>query len=74
MEYTQRVCIMYIIVSSMNFLTLKELRTERRFIVWSAKQNQVHYYKGILTSEFGSKDMLLWKTRSSFVSTENENL
>ena len=74
MDYTQRVCIMYIIESSMNFLTVKEPSIERHFIVWSAKQNQYVYYKGILTSEFGSKGMLLWKRRSCFVSTESENL
>ena len=36
-------------------------------------QNQYVYYKGIMTSKFGSKDMLLWK-RGSLVSTEDENL
>ena len=62
---------MYIIVFSLNFLTVKELSAERHFIVWAAKLNQ---YKGILTSEFESKDMLLWKKGSCFVSTEDENL
>ena len=65
---------MYIIVFSLNFLTVNELSTERHFIVWTAKLNQHVYYKGIMTSEFGSKNMLLWKRRSSFVSKENENL
>ena len=65
---------MYIIVFSLNFLTVKELSTERHFIVWAAKLNQHVYYKGILTSEFGSKDMVLWKRGSSFVFTEDENL
>ena len=65
---------MNIIVFYLNFLTVKELSTERYFIVWAAKPNQHVYYKGILTSEFGSKDMMLWKRGSSFVSTEDENL
>ena len=74
MEYTQKVWIMYIIVFSLNFLTVNELSTERHFIVWAAKLNQHVYYKGIMTSKFGSKDMLLWKRGSSLVSTEDENL
>ena len=40
----------------------------------TAKLNQHIYSKGILTSKFGSKDMLLWKRVSAFVSTEDENL
>ena len=59
MENSQRVWIMHIIVFSLNFLTVKELSTERRFTVWAAKPNQHIYYKGILTSKFGSKDMML---------------
>ena len=74
MKYTQRVWIMYIIVFSLNFLTMKELSTERNFIVWAAKLNQPIYFKGILIPKFESKDMLLWKSRSSFVSTEDENV
>ena len=74
MEYTQRVWIMYIIVFSLNFLTVKELSTERHFIVWAAKINQHICSKGILIPKFESKDMLLWKRGSSFVFTEDENL
>ena len=73
-EYRQGVWIMYIIVFSLNFLTVNELSTERHFIVWAAKLNQHIYNKGILTSKFGPKDLLLWKRVSSFVSTEDENL
>ena len=65
---------MCIIVFSMNFLTMKELNTERHFLVWAVKLNQHVYYKGIMTSKFGSKDMLLWKRGSSLVSTEDKNL
>ena len=56
---------------NLNFLTIKELSTERHFIVWAAKINQHIYFKGILISEYGSKNMLLC---TSFVSTEDENL
>ena len=48
--------------------------TQRNFIVWAAKLNQHICFKGIMTSKFGSNDMLLLKTGSSFVSTEDENL
>ena len=62
---------MYIILFSLNFLTVKELSTERHFIVWAAKLNKHVYFNCILTLEFGSKDMLLWKRSSSFVFTED---
>ena len=71
MENSQRVWIMYIIVLYLNFLTVNELSTERHFIIWTAKHV---YYKGIKTSKFRSKDMLLWKRVSSLVSAEDENL
>ena len=74
MENSQRAWILYIIVFALHFLTVKELSTERHFIVWSAKLNQHGYYKGIMTSKFGSKDMMPWKRGSSFVFTEDENL
>ena len=74
MENSQKVLIMHIIVLSLNFLTVNELSTERYFIVWAAKLNQHYFsYKGIMTSKFGCKDMLLWK-RGSLVSTVDENL
>ena len=69
MENTQRDWIRHIIVFSLNFLI-----TERHLILKTAKLNQNIYFKGILTLEFGSKDMLLWKRGSSFVLTEDENL
>ena len=56
------------------FLTVKELNTERHFIVWSAMLIQHEYYEAILTSEFGSKDMMLWKRGSSFVFSDDETL
>ena len=68
MENSQRVWILYI-VFSLNFLTVKELNTERHFIIWAAKLNQNGYHKGIMTSEFGSEDMKLSKRDSSLVFT-----
>ena len=50
---------MYVIVLFLIFLTEKELSTERYLIIWAAKLNQHVYYKGIMTSEFGSKDIML---------------
>ena len=73
MENSQRVWIMYI-VFSLKFFTVKELSTERHFIIWAAKLNQNGYHKGIMMSEFGSKNMMLWKGGSSFVFTEDETL
>ena len=55
----QRVWIINIIVFSLKFLTLKELTTERHFIIWAAKLNQHIYFKGFLISKYRSKDMLL---------------
>ena len=72
MAYSQRLWIMYSIVFSLNCLTVKELSTERYFIVWAAKLNQHTCSKGIMTSKFGSKDLLLWKRGSAFVSTEDK--
>ena len=73
MVNSQRVWILYI-VFSLNFLTVKELNTERYFIVWAAKLIQHVCSKGIMTSRFGSKNMMLWKRGSSFVFTEDETL
>ena len=73
MENSQRVWILYI-VFSLKFLTVKELITERHFIIWAAKLNQNGYHKGIMISEFGAKNMMLWKRGSSFVFTEDETL
>ena len=70
MENTQTLDYVYYCVS-FEFLTVNELSTRRYLIVRDANINQC---KGILTSEFGSKDILLWKRGSIFVSTEDENL
>ena len=74
MENSQKVWILCIIVFSLILLTVKELNAEKHFIIWAAKLNQHVYYKDILTSKFGSKDMMLWKRGSSFVFTEDETL
>ena len=68
MKNSQRVWNMYIIVFSLKFLTAEIL------ILSIAKLNKYIYFKGILISKYGSKDMLLWKRGSYFVSTEDENL
>lgn len=53
------------------FLTINELTAEKHLIVKAAKLNQ---HESILTSKFGSKDMLLQKRGSVFVSTEDEEV
>ena len=52
---------------------MNELNTERHLIVQAAKLNQYIYFKGILTSKFESKGVLLWKKGSAFVLIEDEN-
>ena len=47
---------------------------ETHFILWDAKLNQHICFKGILTSKFVSKNMLIWKRGSAFVSTEDRKL
>ena len=54
MEYIQSNRIMYIIVFSLKFLTVKELSTKSHFILWVATLNQHLYYKGIVTSGYGA--------------------
>ena len=58
MENSYRFWILCIIVFSLNFLTVKELSTEKLFIVYATKLVQHVYHKGILASEFESKDMM----------------
>ena len=61
MDYIQCLDYVYYCVF-FQFLTVKEL------------SNQHICFKGIMSSEFGSKNWLLWKRGCSFVSTEDENL
>ena len=67
MENSQRILVLCIIVFSLIFLTVKELSTERHLTIWAGKANQHVYYKSILTSKFGSKNIMPWKSGSSFV-------
>ena len=60
LDYIDFVCFFF-------FLSFFLLPGERHLILGTAK-------KGILTLKYGSKDMLLWKRGSVFVSTEDENL
>ena len=59
---------------SFNFLTLNELTAEKQWIAKAAKLSEHIYFKGILILNFVSKDILLWKRGSVFISAEDENL
>ena len=65
-EYTQSLDYVYYSI----FLNV--LTAEKPLIQGTVKLNQHICLKGFLTSKY--KDMLLWKTGSSFVYTEDENL
>ena len=65
MDITQRIWI----VLFWGFLTI-----ERHLIVKAAELNQYVHSKGISISKFMSKDTLLWKASSAFVSTESKRL
>ena len=47
---------------------------KRYLFINAAELIQDRYFENTLTSEFGSKDMILWKGGSSFVFTEDETL
>lgn len=49
---------MYIITSSWDYLIVNELTSESHLVV-GTQLKQPMYFKDILTSKFGSKDMLL---------------
>ena len=61
---------------SLNCLnTEKGATAAKRYLLKNAaKLIQDSYFKNTLTSEFGSKDVILWKGGSSFVFTEDETL
>ena len=61
---------------SLNCLNVEEGATaaKRYLLINAAKLIQDRYFENTLTSEFGSKDMILWKGGSSFVFTEDETL
>ena len=76
MENTQRILILYAIILSLNCLNAEEGATaaKRYLFINAAELIQDRHFENTLTSEFGSKDMILWKGDSSFVFTEDETL
>ena len=76
MENTQRILILCVILLSLNCLNAEEGATaaKRLLFIKATKLTQDRYVKNTLTSEFGSKDTILWKGGSSFVFTEDETL
>ena len=76
MENKQRILILYAIMLSLNCLNAEEGATadKRLLFINAAELIQDRYFENTLTSEFGSKDMILWKGGSSFVFTEDETL
>ena len=76
MENTQRILILCVIMLSSNCLNAEEGATaaKRYLFINAAELIQDRYFKNTLTSEFGSKNMMLWKGGPSFVFTEDETL
>ena len=76
MENTQKILILYAIMLSLNCLNAEEGATadKRLLFINAAKLIQDRYFENTLTSEFVSKNMILWKGGSSFVFTEDETL
>ena len=76
MENTQRILILYAIMLSLNCLNAEEGATaaKRYLFINAAELIQDRYFENTLTSEFGSKNMMLWKGGPSFVFTEDETL
>ena len=62
MENTQRVWMLYVILLSLNFLMAKEgaKDTKRHLIINAAGLIQQIYFENALTSNFKSKDKLLY--------------
>ena len=76
MENAQRILILYAIMLSLNCLNAEEGVTaaKRYLFINAAELIQDRYIENTLTSEFGSKNMMLWKGGPSFVFTEDETL
>ena len=76
MENTQRILILYAIMPCLNCFKAEEGATaaKRYLFINAAELIQDRYFENTLTSEFVSKDMILWKGGSSFVFTEDETL
>ena len=75
MENKQRILILYAIMLSLNCLNAEEGATaaKRLLFINAAELIKDRYFENTLTSKFGSKVMMLWKS-SSFVFTEDETL
>ena len=76
MENIQRILILYAIMLSLNCLNAEEEATaaKRYLLINAAELIQDRYFENTLISEFGSKNMMLWKGGPSFVFTEDETL
>ena len=76
MENKQRILILYAIMLSLNCLNAEEgaTATTRLMFINASELIQDRYVENTLTSELGSKDMILWKGGPSFVFTEDETL
>ena len=61
MENTKRILILYVIILSLNCLNAEEGATaaKRYLFINAAELIQDRYFKNILTSKFGCKDMIL---------------
>ena len=70
MENTQKILILYAIMLSLNCLNAEKGATaaKRYLFINAAELIQDRYVENTLTSEFGSKDMILWKGGSSLFS------
>ena len=71
MESTERIWILYDIILSLYELTAEQIITFKRNAAGLIK---FIYFKNALTSKFKSKDKLLGKRISIFISIENEKL
>ena len=76
MENTQKIMILSAIMLSLNCLIAEEVTTavKRYLLINAAELIQDRYFENTLISEFGSKNMMLWKGGPSFVFTEDETL
>ena len=76
MENTQRILILYAIMLSLNYLNAEEGATAAKGLLFinTAELTQDRYFENTLASKLKSKEMLLWRRDSAFVSTENERL
>ena len=76
MENLQRILILYAIMLSLNCLIAEEGATtaKRLLFINAAELIQDRYFKNTLISEFGSKNMMLWKGGPSFVFIEDKTL